>query len=296
MNQRKCLRITLFIIPFILLLQLLQSCSLFAENPNIMDSVSENRSQYAEKLDSFIQATNGFIHENSISGFEVDTIFNEVTAMFMQVLIKKESIENLESDTITGIDEQTGYYVEVSDSLRMNDYTYRLVKLANTYSENNMGAFDSLFIQYWTTDNVGCSLLVEACTNTAEIRSIADYRFYNDDKAVLIILKEHDNFEKFDDSYILFSFLLNEDQFESIDMETRYYLNNGNWEINTEDYSFHHDNRIVRGLHISELSEEGNAGKTSTDISNNRLQVFNNDVPESRIEIEFKDGIWQLTE
>ena len=106
------------------------------------DIEDARRSEYGEKLNSFMEAANSINNEIGGSGYETFNAFSKVKVMFMDVLGTRGSILDLRSDTEKQIDKQTGFSVITSELLRVSETTYRIVELEHKNSGRMMGAFN----------------------------------------------------------------------------------------------------------------------------------------------------------
>ena len=329
LKKEKCLSTVLFILS---LSFLLQSCSLsggdsgyVSTDPTVMPGTDQNagyvekydvptdptidqilmpdtepdvgyanNSVYDEKLDSFIDIANSIYSETDGSGYETFNIFSVIKTMFMDVLGTRGSILNLIPDIERLFDKETGFSIKTSELLKINDTTYRIVELAHKNSARMMGAFDSLFIQYWTDSEIGCVPLVETMTSSASLITFTDYRFFENEGIVSVILKRYSDVGRHEDSYILFLFGLNNSQVDNIAPDTGYELNNGYWKVIDYEYSFYNPERKAIGLLISELSEEDNDRRTAIEITDMYLTINNIDIPNSSISLEFSNNMWRL--
>ena len=205
----------------VLQLVLLQACSCVSGEPAVApdipalsvaqlppDSNNVSNSDYVEKLNSFVISTKSFDHERIASALETSNIFNEVKDNFVELLKEKESIYGLVSYIERLIDIKTGFTVTTSNPFETNGTKCRFVELSNTYTERTNGAFDSLFVQYWTDNEIAYVPLIESRPTSTDLTTVIDYRFIEDERVVLVVQKEYCDVFKYEDTYNLFLFKL----------------------------------------------------------------------------------------
>jgi len=248
----------------------------------------QEASTYQEKRLIFIEAANSYSVEITAGGLEVNGVFNDVNSKFMDLLSDRGSIDELVLGFEEAINEKAGFSITVSEPLRIDDTTYRIVGLLNKHTERVMGAYDSLYIQYWSDDLVSFASLVQARSTATDVTSTIFSRLVGEQKAVVVVQKEYTNVMKVEDSYILFLFKLYDNRVENNLLSNLRDFDNGYWGTTKREYSFNYPERKVEGLLVYELSEEDNAGKTSIEFFDTYLKISNIDVPESYIEIEFR--------
>lgn len=301
MNTKKYLFIILFVI-------LLQSCSLSNANsnnesdepitkPDITDDTDNdpvNSTVYDKKLSDFIKLANAFDYESIVGGITANNFFNDIKTRFSDLLIEQQSISDLKSDVERLLDNKTGFYVKMSEPFEKNNTMYRIIVISNEYRENIDGAFDSLFLQIWTEDSVRYEPLVEPITTAGESTTFVDYRFFENELIISIILKKHNFVFNDNESYDLLLFQLDYGQVKNVVPNENERFNNEYWQVIEREYQFYNPDRTWKGLMVYEAGEEPNVGKTSIGISDLELTIYNIEIPESCIKLELNNEAWQL--
>jgi len=289
-------------------LVLLQSCSCVAGEPAVVsdipassttqlppDSSDVSNSDYVEKLNSFIISTKSFDHERIASALETSNIFNEVKDNFVELLEEKESIYGLVSYIEKLIDAKTGFIITASKPIEANGTKYRFVELSNIYTERTDGAFDSLFVQYWTDTEIAYASLVESRPTSTNLTTVIDYRFIEDERVVLVVQKEYCDVIKYEDSYNLFLFKLVDGHIENTFPDAEISISNGYWAVSRKEYTFYNPERKITGFRVKEITEDDNAYRTFIEITGSSLVIGNLDSPESMIVLVLIEGTWQLS-
>jgi len=275
------------------------TASLSTPNPSYSSNASSTDdlsvTEYLEKLNSFITATNSFDHKQTASGLETSNIFHEIRNTFTDILVEKESIHSMQSDIASLINMQTGFTVTASEPFEVNGTKFRFVELSNVYTESTNGAFDSLFVQYWTDKEIAYAPLVESRPTSTGLTTVIDYRFIEDECIVLVVQKEYCDVFKREDSYNLFLFQVANGHVENAFADKEISINNGYWKFSGKEFTFFDPERTIIGFHVKEITEDDNAHKTSIQIADKYITVQNIDAPESSIKIELIDGTWKLS-
>jgi len=303
------MKINLYIVQILVFqLVLLQSCSCVAGEPAVVsdipalsatqlppDNSSISNSDYLEKLNSFIISTKSFDHERIASALETSNIFNEVKDSFVKILEEKESIYGLVSYIERLIDIKTGFTVTTSNPFEANGTKCRFVELSNIYTERTDGAFDNLFVQYWTDTEIAYAPLIESRPTSTDLTTVIDYRFAEGEGVVLVVQKEYCDVFKYEDSYNLFLFKLVDGHIENTFPDAEFSISNGYWAVSRKEYTFYNPERKIIGFHVTEITDDDNAHKTFIEITDRFLVVGNADAPESRIDLELTNETWQLS-
>ncbi|MCL2045952.1 MAG: hypothetical protein FWG88_06165 [Oscillospiraceae bacterium] len=261
-----------------------------------LDEAQNNHvdASYEIMLENFIQSTISYDNETSQSGYDNYTYFSELHTLLSDILRQMESIQNLDSELEQLADLQTGFSVTFSELHETNKTTFRIVELNSRYTESTMGAFDGLFLQYWTEDEVSCLLIANTTNNAASMRTIMGYSFFDEDGIVAVYMKQYNNVGKHEDTYSIIMYSIYGDEIVNISPSVEYPLDNGYWSISIQEYNFHESQEQVYALLISELGEDDNAYKTLFEVSDNRITISNEDSTESSIMLEMNNGAWQI--
>ena len=250
-------------------------------------------SAYQEKLDSFLQAVINFDYKASQSGYETYTHFSEVHTLFANVLRHMESTQDLELEQLS--EAHTGFSVMFSEPHLMNETTYRIVKLSSTYTETMMGAFDGLYIQFWTDVEIGCVLIANTTTHSTGMKTLAGYAFHDDYGIVTVFMEQYNNVGKHEDTYSIIVYSIDDNQVTNMTPSAGFPVDNGFWEVSVQEYLFHDQTEPAYGLLISELGEDDNAHKTTIDIFEDKVTIRNGEAIESSISLEMINGIWKIS-
>ena len=258
------------------------------------ENYKTSSSMYNELASSFIAKAVSYSGETGRNGSETNDVFNEIKIRFLDVLATRESVLQLDQLVNSLVEEKSVFNISISEMSEIDNITYRIIELKSKHTNRTLGAFDSLFIQCWTDNEVKCYPLVETKTTSVLITSNIDYRLLSDERMVSVVQKQYNSVDRSEDSYILYLFSLNNGCVADAYIDLQSSSNNGYWEAVGREYSFYTPTRKVKGIHVFELIDGENAEKTSLKVLEKELIIYNINTPENCVELEYVNGTWQI--
>jgi hypothetical protein len=299
--------ILLVVILLPLCLMIFQACSLNSETPHndragqivapeSADHNSADNAVFDKKLSDFIELANSLDPVNILGGLAANNAFRAIIEKFSDLLVERQSVTELETDTATLLDERSGFFVNISAPLKISDFTYRFVEISNKYVANIDGAISRLFLQFWTADKINYTPLIDNQSTAGELTYFADYRFFEDEGIISVIQIRNIVVFTYEDLFNLFLFKLQGGNVINVDPGMEDVQGNSFWRAVDRDYSFYDPDRALKGISVHELIEGDNEGKVDMRISGSELTVFNIETPQNCIKFELENDMWKLTD
>lgn len=261
--------------------------------PTQQENLPSKSMHYEQLLTSFVETANSYEFGSGMSGYDTNTLFSKLNSKLNELLLERASLTFLDEDLTASLDEASGFAVAFSEQFEIGTYNYRFVLLDNNLREKILGGSSFLSVQYWSKDEIGFCPLVESITNSGEFTDFIDYRFIAEKGIISIVQLRHTDTSLFEFSYNIFTFEVDKNSVKNcipiIDLGGNDY-----WNVSSYDFTFFDPERKIKGVFVSEKTDEDNEYKIDVSVTNQEITFFNIDNPMSRIILVLSDNSWDV--